>query len=139
MKFTVGHVAYRVFDMKRALEFYVDKLGLEHAFTIYKEGTREPSIEYIKVSDGQFIELFYTDKELPSQGNTYHHLCLNVEDHEETVRYLLERGVEIVSPPKLGRDNNWQFWIADPEGNRIELMEISPRSPHMDSRIKIVY
>jgi len=30
--------------------------------------------------------------------------------------------------PELMRAN--QYWVTDPDGNRIELMEIKPESPH---------
>jgi lactoylglutathione lyase len=37
--------------------------------------------------------------------------------------------VEIDVEPKTGADNNTQAWIHDPDGNKIELMQISPDSP----------
>jgi len=32
--------------------------------------------------------------------------------------------------PAKGIDNNYQYWITDPDGNRIELMQIMDASPH---------
>ena len=40
---------------------------------------------------------------------------------------LRARGVE-VSDPKLGSDQSWQAWLADPDGNRIELHGYTPDS-----------
>ena len=31
--------------------------------------------------------------------------------------------------PKLGLDHNWQAWISDPDGNKIELMPLVKDSP----------
>ena len=32
--------------------------------------------------------------------------------------------------PMKGVDNNYQAWIIDPDGNRIEFMQLEPDSPH---------
>jgi len=37
-------------------------------------------------------------------------------------------GVVIDRPIKEGKDGNLQAWIVDPDGNRIELMQIMPNS-----------
>ena len=38
-------------------------------------------------------------------------------------------GVVIDREPKLGLDHNWQAWISDPDGNKIELMQLAEDSP----------
>lgn len=42
---------------------------------------------------------------------------------------LAARGLEIPGSPKQGLDSNLQYWINDPDGNPIELMQIMPTSP----------
>jgi predicted enzyme related to lactoylglutathione lyase len=54
-------------------------------------------------------------------------MTLEVDDLELTVAALRGRGVE-VSNPKLGSDQSWQAWLADPDGNRIELHQYTPKS-----------
>ena len=123
----IAHTAYNVTDMKASLDFYVNKLGMEHAFSIPRDdGT--PWIEYIKLADGQFIELFYSDGGF-GQNPSYAHLCLRVPSCAEAEKELRAAGVHIDTPTKQGKDTNWQCWISDPDGNRIEIMEISPDSP----------
>ena len=56
----IAHAAYNVSDMKASLEFYAGKLGMKHAFSIPRDDGA-PWIEYIKVAEGEFIELFYSD------------------------------------------------------------------------------
>lgn len=122
----IGHVAYNVSNMKASLEFYVGKLGFTHSFSIPRDdGT--PWIEYLHVAPGQFIELFYSD-EAPA-GGYYNHLCLQVEDCAAAVEALRENGVVIDVMPNQGKDFNIQAWIHDPDGNKIEIMQISPVSP----------
>jgi lactoylglutathione lyase len=43
-------------------------------------------------------------------------------------------GYPIDIDPKQGLDLNWQAWTKDPNGVRIELMQIMPGSPHSNFR-----
>jgi lactoylglutathione lyase len=37
---------------------------------------------------------------------------------------LTARNVALYRPKKMGADNNLQAWVEDPDGNRIELMQL---------------
>jgi lactoylglutathione lyase len=124
----LGHVAYSVSDLDAALDFYCAKLGLTEAFRLFHDdGT--PWIVYILVGQGGFIELFPGGK--PGAGavdGSYRHLCLAVDDMEATLEELKARGLPLAGEVNRGKDGNVQFWLTDPDGNRIELMEIHPES-----------
>jgi hypothetical protein len=51
------------------------------------------------------------------------------DDIEGDVDHLRENGVAIDRDVTIGLDANKQAWITDPDGNPIELMQISPISP----------
>lgn len=127
MKYSIAHVAYHVVDMKEALHFYVEQLGLEHSFSI-ENAEGKPWIEYLKVCDGQFVELFYGG-EGTNGVHSYAHLCLQVEDIHACAKMLEEKGVTVDTPPVQGKDLNWQCWAHDPDGNPIEFMQIDANSP----------
>jgi lactoylglutathione lyase len=55
-----------------------------------------------------------------------HHVCLQVDSIADTVTALKAGGVEIFRGPSFGKDGNNQCWIKDPDGNRIEFMEMLP-------------
>ena len=42
----------------------------------------------------------------------------------------MKRGGALDRPIKLGADGNYQCWVVDPDGNRIEFMQITSESPH---------
>ncbi len=125
----IAHVAYNVLDMERSITFYCDVLGFKKAFTI-DDDNGNPWIVYIKVKEGMFIELFYTNNEkLTEQPRVgYSHLCLEVDDIHEIANHLKNKGLTLDVEPIQGKDLNWQCWIKDPDGNRIEFMQISPNS-----------
>lgn len=127
----IAHLALKVADMDRSIEFYVEKLGLEKAFTMDDED-QNPWIVYLKVAPGMFLELFYGGQGQAVSGNTgagFMHLCLECEDVSKTVETLKRRGVTIDVEPRQGKDKNIQAWVSDPDGNAIELMQIGPDSP----------
>lgn len=129
---SIGHVAFRITNLEKSLDFYCQKLGFREAFRLEREGQPSPWIVYIQVTPNQFIELFPgASLEQTSQQlvGSYNHFCLIVDNLENTLRELAERGLPITGAPQQGLDDNWQYWLADPDGNAIELMEIMPTSP----------
>ncbi|WP_274649759.1 VOC family protein [Paenibacillus humicola] len=132
----IGHTAYNVMDMEQSLHFYRDQLGFEKLFEL-KNDNDEPWIVYLKVVDKQFIELFYNGRQGVDNDTRvvkgYNHLCLEVNDIEEIVSHLRSKGITIDSGPKQGKDGNWQCWVKDPDGNRIEFMQLDPESPQAKS------
>ncbi len=126
---SLAHNAYRVRNLQESIDFYA-KLGIPEVFRLNRDdGT--PWIVYCQVNENQFIELFPIEQPdldpLPPVAS-YNHFSLEVDDIEATVRELERRGVAIDVPIKKGLDNNYQAWVVDPNGNRIELMQIMPDS-----------
>ena len=127
----IGHVAFIVSDLDRSLDFYCNKLGFRRAFHLDREGTPSPWIVYIQIAPGHFIELFPGGQgENKPRPLGYNHFCLLVDDLAATLKELEARGLPITGEPVLGLDNNWQYWIEDPDGNPLELMQITSGSPH---------
>ncbi|HRR91743.1 MAG TPA: VOC family protein, partial [bacterium] len=62
------------------------------------------------------------------EAKSYQHLCLLVDDMDKTLEGLASRGLSIQGKPTQGKDGNFQYWLTDPDGNRIELMQIMPDS-----------
>jgi lactoylglutathione lyase len=127
----IGHVAFRVRDLQRALDFYCGKLGLREAFRLEREGRPSPWIVYLQLAENAFIELFPVPNDPVNAADpqaSYSHYCLTVDDLQATLAEFAARGLEIAGEPKLGLDGNWQYWLTDPDGNRLELMQMMPDS-----------
>ncbi len=119
----IGHLAFCVKDIDVALDFYCNKLGLTRIFHLGSD--EKPWLIYLKVGPMQYIELFPADEAQQFKGQSYSHLCLEVIDIKATVNEIRVKGIE-VGDISLGKDGNYQAWLADPDGNRIELMELMP-------------
>lgn len=81
---------------------------------------------YLKVADGQFIEVFLRSE--AGQGTPQiGHICLETDDLEALRSVLVGRGVE-TTEPKLGSDRSWQMWVKDPDGVAIEFHQYTSES-----------
>ncbi len=121
----LAHVCIGATDLVESERFYVDLLGMEKAFDFIRAGQHFGF--YAKAGDTTFIEVFAANGIPNLERPIIKHFCLEVEDIDAVVAKLAERGVE-VSPKKMGADNNWQAWITDPSGVRIEMMQYSETS-----------
>ena len=126
-----AHAALTAKDMAKSLKFYTEALGFKVAFDLKNPRTGDPWIEYLLVAPGQFLELFYGGQDAPQTPDAagFNHLCFAVDDLEATVERVRSAGYPIDVEPQLGSDGNWQAWVRDPDGVRIELMKIMPASP----------
>ena len=128
----IAHNAVTVKDMDESMRFYTEALGFRRAFDIDRPETGEPWIVYLSIRGGQFLELFYggtVDNPWNDALIGFNHFCFEVDDIHAAARQVQDAGWPLDVAPKLGADGNWQAWVTDPNGIRIELMQISPESP----------
>ena len=126
----LAHLNFVTNDLEKIIDFYVNKLGMQVKFTLNnKEG--QPFGYYFECGNTTFLEFF--DQRMAAEvwggkvdeltlGTRYKHFCLEVTGLDEYCEGLKSKGVE-VSGISMGMDNARQAWIADPDGNQIELME----------------
>lgn len=125
----IGHVAIRVKDIARSLDFYVDKLGFAEMLRLERDGRLW--LIYLRITDDQYLEIFPEgegDRAAEREAVGYNHMCLAVPDIEQTMRELDAMGVATIRPKIKAADGNWQTWIEDPDGHRIELMQMDEDS-----------
>ena len=122
---SIAHTALTVSDMEASLKFYREALGFEKAFETH-DANDNPWIVYIYVGSDQFLELFYAEpgQEKAQGGIGFNHMCFAVEDVQAIADHLVESGYPLDAAPRRGRDRNLQCWTHDPDGNRIELMQM---------------
>jgi lactoylglutathione lyase len=115
------HTMIRVFDLDRALDFFVDKLGLIETRRKKSEGGRYTLVFLSTGVGAPEIELTYNwDQTEPySVGRSFGHLAYAVDDIYATCARLHERGVVINRPPRDGR----MAFIRSPDSISIELLQ----------------
>ena len=86
---------------------------------------------YLRITDTQFIELFPEGEGESRAGCAPHRdqpLLPRMRRSRRHRRALRQRGIALTVEPKIALDHNRQCWIEDPDGNRIEFMQIAPNS-----------
>lgn len=118
--FVVQHVALPVTDLAAARRFYGETLGLREI--------ARPEFDF----DGawyalgaQQLHLIVNPRALPLRGSRQidsrgAHVALRVSDFDGVVAKLAAAGIELVEK-RNNRTPWWQAFVADPDGNVIEL------------------
>ena len=126
----LAHLNFVTDDLSKVIDFYVNKLGMKVKFTLdNRDG--QPFGYYFECGNSTFLEFF--DQAMAAEvwggkadeliiGTRYRHFCLEVIGLDEFCEELKSKGVD-VTEISTGMDNSHQAWIADPDGNQIELME----------------
>jgi catechol 2,3-dioxygenase-like lactoylglutathione lyase family enzyme len=123
----IDHVVLRCGDVQAMIDFYRDTLG----FTIAKHNEK---LGLIHLRGGTaMVDLVSVSGELgraggaPAghEGRNMDHLCLRIEpfDLPRLTEYFATKGITLQDPrPRFGAEGDGlSFYIADPEGNRVEL------------------
>ena len=131
----LGHVAIRVKDIDRTLSFYKTKLGFEEMLRLHRDNG-DLWLVYLRVTDDQYLEVFpyaVGEEAPPREAIGLNHVCITVDDIDAVVAQLEAAGVPLLQPLLTGADGNRQAWIADPDGNRYELMQMMPGSMQLEA------
>ncbi len=119
MKFL--HTMVRVKDLDKSLEFFRDILGLiETRRKEYEEGRF--TLVYLATAEGEpEVELTYNwdQEEDYSVGRNFGHLAFSVENIYDYCQRLMDKGVQILRPPRDGR----MAFIRTPDQISIEFLQ----------------
>ena len=126
----LGHLAIRARDIETTAKFYCEIIGLKEAFRMYNREGGKLSAIYLYIAQGQFIEIFPNGSGEPGGNDTVgiKHICIEVDEAAKAQEELRGRGAPIDTELKTGFSKCLQFWTHDPDGNRIEFMELPPES-----------
>ena len=131
----IGHVALKVADIERSLQFYRDTMGFAEMMRLNRDdGTLW--LIYLRITDTQFLELFPNGEGERAPGpdrTAINHFCLECADLEATAAAIRAAGITLTVEPKFAADRNYQCWIEDPDGNRIEFMQMGPNSMQLEA------
>src|SRR3989344_7598567 len=128
-----GHVAIRGKDIDKMLDYYCRGLGLTEAFRITNDDG-SLRIVFLHISEGQYLDLCLGGEKRPVFDDTkslgVRHISFTVDDLANTKKEMEGRGVAFDSEILKLRDNNLTAFLFDPEGNKLEMVQAQPDSPH---------
>ena len=127
------HTMLRVGDLQRAIDFYTKILGMELLRTTERP-EQKYSLAFVAYNGGNKngeaeIELTYNHGESSYElGSAYGHVALGVDNVAETCERIKAAGGNVTrdaGPVKGG--NTIIAFVEDPDGYKIELIEMSSR------------
>lgn len=125
------HTMLRVKDLERALDFFVNKLGLVEVRRKDNPAGKFTLVFLATAIGGPEIELTHNwgFEEEYTFGRNFGHLAFEVEDIYATCDRLMKAGVVINRPPRDG----YMAFIKSPDNQSIELLQkghaLPPMSP----------
>ena len=124
----IQHSAIPVRDLEKSAAFYTKIMGFNEGFRMHAEDGTLTTI-FMHIYDRQFLELqrvSLKDGEIfPSDG---FHMSYEVEDVAVMAASIVSQGVPLKREIMKGKSGCLQTFIADPDGHRIELMQVLPDS-----------
>lgn len=117
------HLALKVTDLSRSREFYESLFGMKVVW--------QPDAENVYLSSGSDnLALHQISAEERMQYCTgapqfLDHLGFvmdGVESVDALYRLVESRRIPVVKPPKRHRDGSYSFYIADPDGNVVQVL-----------------
>jgi methylmalonyl-CoA/ethylmalonyl-CoA epimerase len=128
----IDHIGIAVKGIEQAGKFYTDILGLEIE-NIEHVSDQRVNVAFVPVADSEVELLESTDsdgpiaKYLSSRGEGVQHIAFRVEDIEEALRELKEKGVRLVDQaPRKGAGGARIAFIHPKETNGV-LVELCER------------
>jgi catechol 2,3-dioxygenase-like lactoylglutathione lyase family enzyme len=128
----LSHIALYVHDLDKSRAFYKDFLGFAEPYSLTnKDGTVH--LTWIKINDRQTIELF---PETETNSDRLYHVALETDDAIGMRNYLAARGVAVPAKVGKGKIGNLNYFIHDPDGHIVEIVQYMPDGWTMRDRGK---
>ena len=117
------HTRMRVNDMEETLRFYRDILGLE--VVERKRSPRGSDLAFLKIpGSDELIELCsFSSSGKVQVPEDLVHLAFEVDDLDQTMAYLKEKGIPITDGPTTTSSGSRFCFIDAPDKYEIELIE----------------
>jgi catechol 2,3-dioxygenase-like lactoylglutathione lyase family enzyme len=119
----ISHAAFYVTDMTKARAFYEGFLGFASPFSIPRKNGGD--LVWIKINDRQTVELFPGSEVSPAADRLFH-IAVETDDAEAMRVYLQSQGVAVPDKTAVGKIGNKNYFIKDPNGNTVEIVEYLP-------------
>lgn len=122
----LNHIGLFIKDRERSKKFYKEVLGFECIF----EFTADDGAKIAFIRNGDcVIELVEFPEPKERVDGWFDHVAMRVENIEEVVAELREKGIEfdsedIVSSPKCFPNGSKYILFRGPDGEHLEVMEI---------------
>jgi lactoylglutathione lyase len=130
----LSHIALYAHDLDKSRAFYKEFLGFAEPYSLTnQDGSLH--LTWIKINDRQSIELF---PEAATNTDRLYHIALETDDAVGMRDYLAARGVKVPDKVGKGKIGNLNYFIKDPDGRIVEIVEYATNGWTMLNRGKFL-
>ncbi len=130
----IDHIGIAVKDINSALKFYGEALGLENiGFEVVEsQGVR---VAFLPVGESRFELLEPLNEDSPvakfiaKRGEGIHHICLDVENVNETLDDMKGRGLQLIDQQPRPGAHHKEIAFVHPKASGGVLIELSQDAP----------
>ena len=122
----IDHVGIAVTDFQKSLDFYTKVMGFRVAFK-FPGPEGKPTTTFLQLNRDTFIEMAPASANLPA-GIT--HIGIESADEKTTILRLRQEGATVQDARVSAQTNALLSNVTDPDGIRLELVELTPDSLH---------
>ncbi len=135
----LSHTAIRTRNILDSVRFYTEILGMKEAFRMHAEDGSLATV-YLFIAPGQYLELFSGGMQESTTGPDqigFCHICLMTRDIHRSYESVRAKGGPLDSEIRRGKSQCLMFWTHDPDGTRIEVMEMPPESMQAQADLRL--
>ena len=139
----IDHIGIAVKDISTALNFYKEALGLENISyeVVESQGVR---VAFLPVGESRIELLEPLNEDSPiakfieKRGEGIHHLCVAVDNVEETLGEIKNRGLQVIDQKPRSGAHHKEIAFIHPKSSSGVLLELSQDAPGFHDGIPVI-
>jgi len=115
----LDHINLNVGNLIKSVNFYQNLFG----FSIYESGVSSSGNDYKIIGLPGKLFLCLYENENSGKGGAMNHFGINISDFDKSKDLLTQKNIESLYGGVINYNKSRSLYIADPDGNEIELSE----------------
>mgnify|MGYP001007032593 FL=1 len=132
----IDHICFAVKNIMEGISYWETVFGYRQMTEVVQNSLQKVKVVFLRKDDSIMVKLIEPQEDNSSlinfvnRGGGFHHLCFRVEDMEEELHELKEKGLIMLVPPQPGEafnNHNIAFLLAR-YGTNIELIDTDEKA-----------
>ena len=132
----IDHICFAVKNISEGISYWERVFGYRQMTEVVQNSLQKVKVVFLRKDDSIMVKLIEPQEDNSSlinfvnRGGGFHHLCFRVEDMEEELHELKEKGLIMLVPPQPGEafnNHNIAFLLAR-YGTNIELIDTDEKA-----------
>jgi len=132
----IDHICFAVKNIMEGISYWETVFGYRQMTEVVQNSLQKVKVVFLCKHDSIMVKLIEPQEDnlslinFVNRGGGFHHLCFRVEDMEEQVHELKEKGLIMLVPPQPGEafnNHNIAFLLAR-YGTNIELIDTDEKA-----------